>query len=262
MDADNHNQEFEEIPAEEHCTECNMEGDQSLALQFQHPKFGVQVTNRRYIFKEYEKCFTGRAAVTWLVSTEKLSRAEAVDIGQKFMDDGQFFSVTKKKDMVFHDKNFLYRFAKHDTSRRITPQQVDPNKPFYLGVHGFLGCPFCKRAVNIANALLEEVGPALIILDVLEHENRVAYDKWLREKKIVLSVKSQSARYHTSSPIVWKTDDESYIGGMDEMLKFLIQLPAFSKTKTLRNNQPENPFLTFTKGIPVILRNFKSTLPF
>ena len=84
----------------------------------------------------------------------------------------------------------------------------------------------------------------------------------LKEKRNVLSKNYSKVAYHTSSPIVFTTNTDMYIGGLDEMIVFLQKMPRFKNAKALRKYQVESPVSTFVKGLPTIARNFKSTLPF
>ena len=149
--------------------------------------------------------------------------------------------------------------AKHDVSERFQPSDVAEGTRFVLHIHGFKGCPFCRRAIEAAEALAEEL-PEHFGVVALEHDNRVDYSAWLNTKRNVLSKKYKKVAYHSSSPIIY-TEDDDYIGGLDEMLAFLLQLPALRNSQALRKYRVESPISTFVKGIPVIARNWKSTLP-
>jgi len=156
--------------------------------------------------------------------------------------------------------SFFYRLTKHDTTRRIKPQDIDPMKPFHLGVSGFKGCPFCARAIACSLKLQEEVGTDALVLTITEHDNRFIYKDFLFAKRRDLAQNTPGAGFHTSSPICWVTDMDQYIGGLDDLLEFLGHLPQFSKSKTLKEYKPENPLSTFFKGVPGIVKNFKSVL--
>ena len=96
------------------------------------------------------------------------------------MSNSLFSHVGGKKKFI--DGYYFYRLAKHDTSERFRPDQVPENEPLYLGVHGFKGCPFCKRAIEAAEALQEECN-GNIVLEAVEHENRNDYSAWFKRKK-------------------------------------------------------------------------------
>merc|ERR1712232_506284 len=119
------------------------------------------------------------------------------------MGDQEVFScVSSKKSGKFIDGYQYYRLAKHDTTQRFQPSEVDENSIFYISVHGFKGCPFCLRAIEAVLALEEEFGSDVIVVDAFEHENRVDYSKWLSSKRNELSKNYKKVAYHTSSPIV------------------------------------------------------------
>jgi glutaredoxin len=176
------------------------------------------------------------------------------------MDTGLFSSITGKQEFV--DGNHLYRLSKYDVTQRFQPSEVPPASTYYLSVHGFKGCPFCRRAIDAAEALAAEVGPQVLLLDALEHENRVDYSNWLGKKKNDLAKNYAKVVYHTSSPIVYTTDTDRYIGGLDEMLAFLLEVPQFCSTKALKKYKVQSPVSTFVRGLPIIAKNLKSTLPF
>ncbi len=81
---------------------------QRLAQQLQG-KNGVEVKNRRHKLKLYQKCFLGNEAVDWLCMHLKISRVNAVLIGQKLLKAKIIASVTKDHD--FEDQGLLYRFT-------------------------------------------------------------------------------------------------------------------------------------------------------
>lgn len=247
----------------ENCTECDPASGECdpLSFQFQHSKTGVPVTNRRYHLKLYPTVFTGYDAVTWLCGRLRISRPDAVVEAQKLMDEGLFTHCTGK-EMPFSDSHLFFRFAKHDLSKRIKPADVDSSKTFHLSVSGFKGCPFCKRAIDAAEALAAEVGGDVLVVDAKEHDNRQLFNSFLSDLRKELSQVTPAAAYHTTSPIVWITDTKHYIGGLDDMLVFLSALPMFQSTKTMRSYKPESAVSTFFKGIPTIAKNWKSTLPF
>src|SRR3990167_2277567 len=254
---------------EEKCTECEevtpcvqLEKEQ-LELAFQHSVTGVPIANISTLRRQTPNVFTGSDAVTWLQGRLIISRKDACAIATELLNNGGFSAVKPvKKNSTFIDGNQFYRLAKHDISGRFQPSSVSSSETFYLSVQGFQGCPFCKRAIEIVIALANEVKPEVLIVEAIEHENRVLYTRWLDEKKNGLSKNYPKVVYHTSSPIVYTTNTLQYIGGLDEMLDFLNDLPQFKNTATLKKYKTESPVATFVKGIPTIARNFKSTLPF
>lgn len=265
----NEEPEGEEIHlAEQPCTECEPlpllageeegEGD-PLVFHFQHSQSGVPVVNRSAHLRTFPNVFVGSDAVTWLQGHLQLSRQEAVERATLLMEEGVFGSVNSKSGGFRDSRTAFYRLAKHDVSERFHPANVAEDQTFVLHIHGFKGCPFCRRAIEAAEALQAE-RPDLFVVEAVEHENRVDFSAWLKGKRNVLSKKYKKVAYHTSSPIIYTADDD-YIGGLDEMLAFLIQLPQFRDSQALRKYRVESPLSTFVKGLPVIARNWKSTLP-
>lgn len=59
---------------------------------------GVDVRDRRYLFKKYEQCFVGREAVDWLIKNDLAkTRSDAVILGSRIMD-GEILYI----DSLFH----------------------------------------------------------------------------------------------------------------------------------------------------------------
>lgn len=76
----------------------------------EHPVFGVDIKDRKYILQNYQKCFLGNEAVDWFVNSGGVfSRAEAVKLGQKMMDLQIIQHVAKQQP--FCDKNYFYEFV-------------------------------------------------------------------------------------------------------------------------------------------------------
>ncbi|MGD1917719.1 MAG: DEP domain-containing protein [Pleurocapsa sp.] len=69
---------------------------------------GVEIKTRRYKLKLYQRCFLGNEAVDWIVGKIKVSRTDAVKIGQKMIEKGIVNHVTN--DHSFKDENLFYRF--------------------------------------------------------------------------------------------------------------------------------------------------------
>lgn len=84
---------------------------QRLAQQLQGEN-GVEIKNRRHKLKLYQKCFLGNEAVDWLCKHLKISRANAVLIGQKLIKAKIIAHVAK--DNNFEDQGFFYRFIPQD----------------------------------------------------------------------------------------------------------------------------------------------------
>lgn len=69
---------------------------------------GVQIKERQYHLKTYRQCFVGSEAVDWLVAYLKVSRADAVQIGQRLIDERWIHHVLDEQ--AFQDSYFFYRF--------------------------------------------------------------------------------------------------------------------------------------------------------
>lgn len=78
-----------------------------IATQMRSDK-GVEVKTRRHKLKLYQRCFLGNEAVDWIVEKVKVSRPDAVKIGQKMMEKGLVNNVANEQQ--FKDENLFYRF--------------------------------------------------------------------------------------------------------------------------------------------------------
>ena len=79
-----------------------------LASEMRSPT-GVEIKTRRHKIKLYQHCFVGREAVDWIAKRAKISRSDAVKLGQKMLDKGIFSHVLEAHS--FEDDNLFYRFS-------------------------------------------------------------------------------------------------------------------------------------------------------
>jgi hypothetical protein len=69
---------------------------------------GIKIKDRRYHLRIYPQCFVGSEAVDWMCDRFRISRVEAVKLGQKLMDAKHVHHVVD--DHKFKDGYFFYRF--------------------------------------------------------------------------------------------------------------------------------------------------------
>lgn len=69
---------------------------------------GVEIKTRRHNIKLYQRCFLGNEAVDWITKRVKISRTDAVALGQKMIDKGIFCHVLEQHQ--FKDEGLFYRF--------------------------------------------------------------------------------------------------------------------------------------------------------
>jgi hypothetical protein len=69
---------------------------------------GVKIKDRRYRLRTYSQCFVGSEAVDWMRDRFLISRAEAIQLGQRLMDAKHIHHVVD--DHEFKDGYFFYRF--------------------------------------------------------------------------------------------------------------------------------------------------------
>ncbi|MBE9041802.1 mechanosensitive ion channel protein [Oscillatoriales cyanobacterium LEGE 11467] len=79
----------------------------NLVNQMRQPG-GVAIEDRRYNLKTYPSCFVGREAVSWMMQTLQISHEDAIDLGQKLIDDKWMHHVTDEHP--FRDEYLFYRF--------------------------------------------------------------------------------------------------------------------------------------------------------
>ncbi len=75
---------------------------------------GVDIRDRRFGLKLYQRCFVGREAVQWFAQHQLASREEAIRLGQILVDRGIIHHVTDEHD--FQDDYLFYRFFVDETS--------------------------------------------------------------------------------------------------------------------------------------------------
>ena len=69
---------------------------------------GVEIKTRRHKLKLYPRSFLGNEAVDWIVKKVKVSRGDAIALGQKMLDKEIFHHVTNEHS--FKDEPLFYRF--------------------------------------------------------------------------------------------------------------------------------------------------------
>ncbi|MEM9002060.1 MAG: mechanosensitive ion channel protein [Cyanobacteria bacterium P01_F01_bin.86] len=69
---------------------------------------GIQIKERLFRLKTYRQCFVGSEAVDWLVCHLEISREEAVQIGQRLIQENWIHHVLDEQ--TFQDEYFFYRF--------------------------------------------------------------------------------------------------------------------------------------------------------
>ena len=78
-----------------------------LAVEM-HSEQGVEIKTRRHKLKLYPRSFLGNEAVDWIVKKVKVSRPDAIALGQKMLDKEIFYHVTNEHP--FKDEPLFYRF--------------------------------------------------------------------------------------------------------------------------------------------------------
>ena len=78
-----------------------------LAVEM-HSEQGVEIKTRRHKLKLYPRSFLGNEAVDWIVKKVKVSRPDAIALGQKMLDKEIFHHVNNEHS--FKDEPLFYRF--------------------------------------------------------------------------------------------------------------------------------------------------------
>ena len=78
-----------------------------LASEMRSPT-GVEIKTRRHKIKRYQSCFLGNEAVDWITKKVKVSRVDAIKLGQKMLEKGILNHVINEHQ--FKDDNLFYRF--------------------------------------------------------------------------------------------------------------------------------------------------------
>ncbi|MDJ0724529.1 MAG: hypothetical protein QNJ38_05400 [Prochloraceae cyanobacterium] len=69
----------------------------------------LEIKDRRWRLRIFKKCFVGQEGVNWLYKHLKVTRPEAIKVGQELLKQGHIFHVLKEHD--FKDGYFFYRFS-------------------------------------------------------------------------------------------------------------------------------------------------------
>ncbi len=73
---------------------------------------GLDIKDRQYKWKNYPRCFVGNEAVTWLQESLGLSQEEALQLGQRLIDEKWIHHVTDGHS--FKNEYLFYRFYGHE----------------------------------------------------------------------------------------------------------------------------------------------------
>jgi hypothetical protein len=79
-----------------------------LATEMRDRVFGLNIKDRWYNLKVYPRCFIGSDAVKWLMKSQKLTKEEALQLGQKLVECRIIHHVFDEHQ--FEDGHFFYRF--------------------------------------------------------------------------------------------------------------------------------------------------------
>jgi hypothetical protein len=69
---------------------------------------GIRIEDRWHNLRLYHRCFVGKEAVAWLMEILKISHQQAIELGQRLVDEKWIHHVTN--DHQFKDEYLFYRF--------------------------------------------------------------------------------------------------------------------------------------------------------
>ncbi len=98
-----------------------------LTLQMRRDS-GIKIKNRWYSCRFYPQCFIGSEAVDWFVKTQKVTRLEAIQIGEMLIARQIIHHV--HDDHNFKDEYLFYRFY-IDETQGATSQEDLASKNFF-----------------------------------------------------------------------------------------------------------------------------------
>lgn len=85
-------------------------------------KAGIQLKNRWYNFRLYQKTFFGSQAVKWLMKNAKMDRQAAIQFGQMLIDRGIIKPINCQYS--FEDENLCYCFYHNDIETPLNINQI------------------------------------------------------------------------------------------------------------------------------------------
>ena len=92
--------------------QVNMTTNWDRLIRDMHGRDGLPIRDRTAGFRTYSQCFTGTAAVRWLMRHERATQEEAVRIGQRLLAQGVIHHVLDEHN--FEDASYFYRFRDDD----------------------------------------------------------------------------------------------------------------------------------------------------
>lgn len=72
-------------------------------------EYGISLKTRRRGLRTFHHCFLGREAVTWLKQYLQISRADAIRLGQRLLEENWISALTSNS-VSFENGDALYRF--------------------------------------------------------------------------------------------------------------------------------------------------------
>ncbi|PRP74678.1 FabG domain-containing protein [Planoprotostelium fungivorum] len=105
------------------------------------------------------------------------------------------------------------------------PHASSADKKWTIFVTGFTSCRNYQLAKGMARSAAIQMPDVYTEPEILQHEDRAGYHKWLREKPLTTFLQSfiVGGEHHKTSPFVYlkKEDGGTFIGGGDSLFSYL-----------------------------------------
>lgn len=136
---------------------CTPDQYKDLLINMRDKVKGVPIHNHRHLWKSYRKCFQGRQAVHWMIKYLKISKEEAIEVGNEMMRKHLFHNVTNNdpEHYPFADDVTLYRFIEDEELSALNFHFVsmcEPRNAAEIAMH------LRKTLLAIFDAFLSEDG--------------------------------------------------------------------------------------------------------
>lgn len=83
---------------------------ENILVKARDRESGLSIKDRRWMLKNFKKCFVGSEFVDWLIKIGEISsRSEGEALGQRMMANGLLLHVTMAHS--FKDDHLFYRFV-------------------------------------------------------------------------------------------------------------------------------------------------------
>jgi hypothetical protein len=107
---------------------------------------GLDIRDRMFHLRTYKECFVGREAVDWIVLHQRVSRVEAVRLGQRLVALGLISHVVTEHD--FEDAELYYRLASPAVANLTAGPAAADLRDAFRGVDGVRMCDHVRGLIR------------------------------------------------------------------------------------------------------------------